>query len=138
MDHANLVRTIPRFVEDWDKAKFAKLELSEIDADVLFDGQQHPIQRARISYQLNYGELELPLRAVQELSILDRISDMDAKAYTFGLDAEPQSEIIIDAQTGTLRWDVLGKSILNEGKVLVGARLKASKPVSITTMRLDL
>ena len=134
----NLIRTISRLIVDWDKAKFAKLELSEIYAEVLFEGQQHPIQRARISYELNYGELGLPLSAVQELSILDGAADIDVKAFAFGEDLKPQSEIIVDEQTGTLRWDILGKSLLNEGKVLIGARLKASKPVSITTMRLDL
>lgn len=134
----NLVRTIPRFVEDWTKAKFARIELAEINANVLSNGQLFPITRARVSYELNYGEIELPLRAVQELSALDESFDHDASAYAFGADKELQSEIIIDAKSGDLRWDLLGKSLLNEGKVLIGAGLKASAPVSITTMRLDL
>jgi hypothetical protein len=134
----NLVRTIPRFVEDWTKAKFAKIELSEINATVLSDGRQYPILRARVAYELNYGEVELPLRAVQELSALDVTSDIAATAFTFGAENDIQSEIIVDTQTGDLRWDVLGKSLLNEGKVLIGAGLKASKPVCITTMRLGL
>lgn len=134
----NLVRTIPRFVEDWGQAKFAKIDLTEIHATVLSNGQQYPLMGARVAYELNYGEVELPLRAVQELSVLDVLSDLDAMAYAFGAGSEPQSEIIVDAQTGELRWDVLGKSLLNEGKVLIGAGLRASEPVSITTMRLDL
>jgi len=134
----NLVRTIPRFVEDWSKAKFAKIGIAEINATVVADGHQYPIRRAHVAYELNYGEIELPLRAVQELSALDVPSDLDGKAFAFGTGNEPQSEIIVDAQTGELRWDVLGKNLLNEGKVLIGAGLKASKPVSITTMRLDL
>jgi len=134
----NLVRTIPRFVEDWTKAKFAKIELADINATVLSDGRQYPILRARVAYELNYGEVELPLRAVQELSALDVTSDLGATALAFGAENEMESEIIVDTQTGDLRWDVLGKSLLSEGKVLIGAGLKASKPVSITTMRLDL
>ncbi len=134
----NLVRTIPRFVEDWSKAKFAKIDLAEINATVVANGHQYPIQRAHVAYELNYGEVELPLRAVQELSVLDVPSDLDSTAFAFGARNEPQSEIIVDAQTGELRWDILGRSLLNEGKVLIGAGLKASKPVSITTMRLDL
>lgn len=135
----NLVRTIPRFVEDWSKAKFAKIELAEINATVLSeDGQQYPIARAIIGYELNYGEVELPLRAVQELSALDAAHNLNATAFAFGAESEIQSEIIVDSQTGELRWDLLGKSLLNEGKVLIAAGLKASKPVSITTMRLDL
>lgn len=135
----NLVCSIPRYVEDWSKAKFAKVELAEIDASVLLEnGQQYPITGARIGYELNYGEVELPLRAVQELSALDVPSEFDAAAFSFAAGSETQSEIIVDTQTGELRWDLLGKSLLNEGKVLIGAGLKASKPVSITTMRLDL
>lgn len=134
----NLVRTIPRFVKDWCRVKFAKLELERIDASVLFEGQQFPILRARIEYELNYGEIELPLRAVQELAMLDSACGIDATAFDFGTGPEPQSEVIVDAHTAELRWDVLGKSLLNEGKVLIGGVLKASKPVKITTMRLDL
>lgn len=134
----SLVRTIPRFVEDWSKSKYAKIELAEINAWVVTDGECFPIQGARIGYELNYGEVELPLRAVQELSVLDMPSDQDAKAFMFGLENESQSEIIVDSQSGELRWDILGKSLLNEGKVLIGAALKASKPVAITTMRIDL
>jgi hypothetical protein len=134
----NLVRTIPRFVEDWTTAKFAKIELVEINATVISGDRQYPIKRVRVAYELNYGEFELPLRAAQELSTLDVLSDNDATAFAFGAGSETQSEIIVDTQTGDLRWDVLGKSLLNEGKVLIGAGLKANKPVSITTMRLDL
>jgi hypothetical protein len=134
----NLVRTIPQFVEDWNNAKFAKIDLLEIDADVLVAGNQYPICGARISYELNYGELELPLRAVQELAVLDGATAMDASVFVFGADVEPQSEVIVDEQTDSLRWDVLGRNLLNEGKVLIGASLRASKPVSITTMKLDL
>lgn len=133
----NLVRTIPRFVEDWSKAKFAKIELAEINAHIIFDGQLFPIEQVKISYELNYGEIELPLRAVQELSVLDGASDLDATAFSFGTGTEPQSEVIVDAQTGLLRWDVMGRSLLSEGRVLIGGQLKASKPVTITTMRLD-
>jgi hypothetical protein len=134
----NLVRTIPRFVEDWNKAKFAKIEPVKINATVISGGQQYPITRARIGYELNYGELDLPLRAVQELTTLDVHSGDDAVSFAFGVGHEPQSEIIVDTQTGDLRWDILGKTFLNEGKVLIGAKLKANKPVIITTMRLDL
>jgi hypothetical protein len=134
----NLVRTIPRFVEDWDKAKFSKIDLADINATVLSGDQQYPIERVRIAYELNYGEIELPLRAVKELSVLDVTSDLDAIAFAFGEGNEPQSEIIVGAQSGELRWDVSGKNLLSEGKVLIGARLKARKSVTITTMRLDL
>lgn len=134
----NLVRTIPRYIEDLNKEKFAKIELLEIDADVVVAGNQSPIYGARISYELNYGELELSLRAVQELAVLDGEHAMDASAFVFATDTKIQSEVIVDKKTGSLRWDVLGKSLLDEGKVLIGASLKASKPVSITTMMLDL
>lgn len=134
----NLIRTIPRFVTDWDKEKFAKLELAEINAMVVSDGEHYHIQRARIAYELNYGEIELPLRAAKELSVLDVPSDHDATAFAYGEIDHCRSEIIVDAQTGELRWDILGKSLLNEGKVLIGAGIKANKPVGITTMRLEL
>ena len=78
------------------------------------------------------------MRAVQELSTLDDAPPIDASVFSFGADVEIQSEIIVDGQTGSLRWDLVGKSFLNEGKVLISARLKASKPISITTMCLDL
>lgn len=132
------MRTIPRFVEDWTKAKFAKIELAEINATVLSDGLQYPILRAGVAYELNYGEVELPFRAVQELSALDVTSDLGATAFAFGSENDIQSEIIVDTQTGNLRCNFIGKSLLNEGKVLIGAGLKANKPMSITTMRLDL
>ena len=134
----NLVRTIPRFVDDWNKSKFAKVELAEINACVVTNGERLSIQGARIGYELNYGEVELPLRAVQELSVLDMPSDQDARTFMFGLKNESQSEIIVDAQSSELRWDILGKGLLNEGMVLIGVELKANKPVAITTMSLDL
>lgn len=134
----SLVRTIPRFVEDLSKAKFAKIDLAEINANVLADGREYLIQKARVAYELNYDEVDLPLRAIQELTLLDTSSDLDAMAYAFGSGNELQSEVIVDAQTGELRWDILGKSLLSEGKVLIGAGLNTSKPISITTMRLDL
>lgn len=134
----NLVRTIPRFVEDWGKSKYAKIEPKNINAWVFFNGEKLPIPHARLSYELNYGEVELPLRAVQELSKLDRESDGNASVYTYGSSNNLLSEIIVDESTGELRWDLLGKSLSGEGKVIIGAKLRASKPVSITTMRLEL
>lgn len=134
----NLVRTIPRFVQDWSRAKFVKIGVMEINASVVMDGQQIPIQGARVGYELNYGEVELPLRAVQELSVLDVPSDHDATAFVFGEGKEPQSEIIVDVLTGKLRWDILGKGMLSEGRVFIGATLKANQPVSITTVGIDL
>jgi hypothetical protein len=134
----NLVRTIPRYVQNWSEAKFAKIELQEINANILFNGKEYPIMGAKIGYELNYGEIELPLRAVQELTLLEGSSSDDASAFTFGLTDEPMSEIIVDAQSGYLRWDILGRNLLKEGKVLIGGGLKSSKPVCITTMRLDL
>lgn len=134
----NLVRTIPRYVGDWRTTKFAKIEISGKDAVVVAGGEHFPVGRVRIVYELNYGEIELPLRAVKELTVIDVLSDSDATTYVFGSEDEPQSEVIVDANSGELRLDILGASLLKEGKVLIGGGLKASKPVSITTIRLDL
>lgn len=134
----NLVRTIPRYIDDWDKAKFAKIELSEINAWILSDEKAHPVRGAYLSYELNYGELRLPLFAVKELSMLGNATDGNAIAFSFGSSGNSQSEIIEDAQTGHLRWDLLGKSFLDEGKVMIGAELKSNDPARITTMILDL
>lgn len=134
----SLVRAIPKFVEDWHKSKFCRVELAEIDAMVIATGITYPIQGAKLTYKLAHGELALPLRAVQELSMLDGKSDIDAKAFAFGAGTGTHSEVIVDLPTGNLRWDVLGKALLDEGKVLIGVSLWADGPVSITTMRLDL
>ncbi len=134
----NLVRTIPTFVKDWEKSKYARIEPKDVNAWVLSNGEKLPISRVCLSYELNYGEIVLPLRAAQELSRLDGESDGNASVYSYGTGDSPLSELILDENTDELRWDLLGKSLLGEGKVLIGAKLKASKPVSITTMRLDL
>lgn len=134
----NLIRTIPKLIKNWQKDKFAEITLAEVNADVIYGDQLFPIQSARISYELGYGEMELPLQVVQELSVLDRLSDMDAIVYSFGTKAANLSEVIVDVEADTLRWDLLCKGMLEEGKVLIGAELKASKPLSITTMRLDI
>jgi hypothetical protein len=134
----NLIRTIVKDVKNFSSSKFAKVELAKIDANVLTSAEEFPIQGAKITFELNYGEVQLPLRAVRELAAVDLPSSDDALAFIFGTQAETMSEVVVDSGSDTLRWDILGKQLLSEGKVLIGARLKASKPVSITTMRLDL
>lgn len=132
-----LVRTFTKYVEDWHLTKNAKIELVEIDADVLVAGVKYPISGAKILYQLNFGEFELPLRAVQELAVLDGAPGVDTRVFVFGPDAVSFSEVIADAVGDKVRWDVLGRNLLAEGKVLIGANLRASKPVSITSFGLD-
>jgi hypothetical protein len=134
----SFVRSLPRHIEDFSRAKFAKVGLVDIDAFLVVGGVEYPITGARLVLELNYGEQVLPLRAVQELSALDDQLVGDATAYDFGTGTDQLSEVIVDANTGELRWDLLARPLLNEGKVLIGGRLRASKPVSITTMRLDL
>lgn len=125
----NLVRTIPRYVKDWSTAKFAKIGLTQINATVMVNGQPYPIQKVNIVYELNYGEIQLPLRAAQELSTLDP-SELNATVFSFGASNEPQSEIIVDTESSNLRWDLICKSLQIEGKILIKAGLKASKPTS--------
>ena len=133
----NLIRTIVKDIKDFNHSRFAKVELAEINAKVFAHGQELPIAGAKISYELNYGEVQLPLRAVHELESLEGPSTDDALTFAFGTNTDTMSEIVVDSSSDTLRWDILGKHLLSEGKVLIGARLRASKPVSITTMRLD-
>jgi hypothetical protein len=120
------------------KSKYAKIEPKNVNAWVLFNGEKLSIPHARLLYELNYGEVDLPLRAVQELSKLDGESDGNATVCNYGSSDNLLSEIVVDERTGELRWDLLGKSLLGEGKVIIGAKLRVSKPVIITTMRLDL
>jgi restriction endonuclease len=134
----NLIRTVVKDVKDFSSARFAKVMLSKIDANVLTMTEELPIEGAKITFELNFGEVQLPLRAVHELSMLEAPSSDDVLNFVFGTRAEAMSEIVVDLNSDTLRWDILGNHLLGEGKVLIGARLKASKPVSITTMRLDL
>ncbi len=134
----NLIRTIVKDIKNFSNSKFAKVVLAEIDANVLTNAEEFPIEGAKITFELNYGEVQLPLRAVHELTALDAPSSDDALAFAFGTQAETMSEVVVDSGSDTLRWDILGKQLLSQGKVLIGARLKASKPVGITTMRLDL
>lgn len=134
----NLIRTIMNDVKDFNRSKFAKVILAEINANVLAGKEEFPIAGAKITYELNYGEVQLPLRVVHELAAVEAPSTDDALAFAFGTPTETMSEVVVDSGSDTLRWDILGKQLLDEGKVLIGARLKASKPVSITTMRLDL
>lgn len=133
----DLVRTIPRYVTDWDKGKFVSIGLIDIDAEVLLGDQFWPIEGARISYELNHGDVALSLLAVQELSNLLPDVSSDATVFAFGSSGQ-DSEIIVDEKSGNLRWNVLEKNLLGEGKVLIGAELRASKPVSITTMQVEL
>jgi hypothetical protein len=134
----NLIRTVVKEIHDFARYKFAKVELKHTNATVFTKTGMFPILGAKLSYELNYGEVQLPLRAIHELVALDTPNHDDAVAFTFGAGSEVLSEIVLDPDSDTLRWDILGRTLLGEGKVLIGARLKASKPVSITTMRLDL
>lgn len=133
----NLVRTIVKDVKDFSRSKFAKVELADINASVLAGAEEFPVIGAKITYELNYGEVQLPLRAVHELTALEGPPSEDALTFVFGTQGEAMSEVVVDGGSDTLRWDILGKYLLSEGKVLIGACLKANKPVSITTMRLD-
>jgi len=134
----NFVRSLPKYIEDFARAKYAKVGLVDIDAFLIVGDAEYPITGARLILELNYGEQELPLRAVQELNALDGQLIGNAMAYDFGTATDQLSEVIIDANSGELRWDLLARPLLKDGKVLIGAGLRAIKPVSITTMRLDL
>jgi hypothetical protein len=134
----NLIRSLPRYISDYSTAKFAKVGISEIEAVLVYESVEYPIKRAQVILQLNYGEDELTLRAVQELSALDLQPINGAIAYDFGTTENQLIEVIADAKSGNLRLDILGRPLLEEGKVVIGGGLRSSKPVSITTIRLDL
>jgi len=134
----NFIRSLPKYVDDFEKAKFMKFQLVEIDAWVVSDGHEYPITKAEMILELNYGEEELTLRGVQELVALDSQAVGEATAYDFGSQSGQLSEIIRDHETGDFRWDILGAPLLEDGKILIGGALRSSTPIRITTMRVDL
>lgn len=134
----NLVRSLPQHIKDLSKDKFAQFRLTEIDAWQLAGSDEIPVTAAELTIQLNFGEEELTLRGVQELTALDSQPVGEATAYNFGSKGDSLSEVIRDHGTGELRWDILARPLLDEGKVLIGGGLRSAVPVSITTMRLDL
>ncbi len=134
----NFIRALPKYVDDFSKAKFIKFQLIDINAYLIAKGGEIPITKAELVVELNYGEEELCLRGVQELRALDSQPIGEATAYDFGNKSGQLSEVIQDQDSGELRWDILAKPLLEEGKVLIGARLRSAQPVSITTMRLGL
>jgi hypothetical protein len=115
-----------------------KFNLVDIDAWLVVEGREFPITKAQLILELNFGEEELTLRGVQELRALDSQPIGEATAFEFGNGNAQLSEVIQDHESGELRWDVLGRPLLDEGKTLIGAALRSSKPVSLTSMRLDL
>ncbi len=48
------------------------------------------------------------------------------------------SEVIHDIEKDEFRWNIYSKTFLKEGMVLIGAKLKCDKPISITMMQLDI
>jgi Restriction endonuclease len=134
----NLIRSLPKYIDDFAKAKFVKFQLVDIDAWIVVGDEEFPITKAELILELNYGEEELTLRSMQELMALDSQAFGEATAYDFGSDSHQLSEVIQDHGSEEFRWDILAKPLLEEGKVLIGAGLRSSKPISITTMRLDL
>lgn len=134
----NFIRSLPKYVNDFAVDKFMKFQLVEIDAWLVVGAAEFPITKAEVTVELNYGEEELTLRGVQELVALDSHPVGDATAYDFGNAESQVSEVIRDHESGELRWDVIAKPLLSDGKVLIGAKLRSAVPVSITTMRLEL
>lgn len=134
----NFVRALPKYIDDFSKAKFMKFQLVDIDAWLVAEEMNFPITKAELIVELNYGEEELTLRGIQELRALDSQPIGEATAYDFGSKSDQLSEVIRDHESGELRWDILAKPLLEEGKVLIGGSLRSSQPVSITTMRLEL
>ncbi len=136
--HPNLIRTITGKINDFEKAKFAKVSLSEIGARVRTDLGEFDITGAELSYELNYGELPLPLISIREYRATDLLDHDNATAFTFGTQQTTLSEILLDQKTNVLRWDLIGEPLLSEGKIVIGGKLKARQPVGLEVMRLDL
>lgn len=134
----NFVCALPKYVGDFSKAKFTKFQLVQIDAWLVSEEGEYPITKVELVVELNYGEEEITLRGVQELRALDSQPIGEATVYEFGSKSDRLSEVIRDSGNGELRWDVLAKPLLEEGKVLIGGTLRSADLVSITTMRLDL
>jgi hypothetical protein len=134
----NFVRSLPKYIDDFAMAKVMRFQLIDIDAWLITEQGEYPITKAELIVELNYGEEELTLRGVQELKALDAQPIGDAIVYDFGSRNDQLSEVIQDHGSSELRWDILAKPLLEEGKVLIGCNLRSAQPVSITTMRLDL
>jgi hypothetical protein len=134
----NLIRTITGRIDDFEKAKFAKVGLEEINATVRTEFGDVEITRAELSYELNYGELPLPLISIKEHKATDFIDHQDAAAFRYGIGATTLSEILLDVRSNTIRWDLMAKPLLAEGKVVIGGRLRAREPVGIEVMSVEL
>lgn len=136
--HPNLIRTITGRIDDFAKAKFAKVSLADIRASVLTAQGTYDIVSAELSYEMNYGELPLPLVSVQEYVGTDAANHQNATAFGFGDSSALLSEVLLDQQTNNIRWDLIASPLLAEGKIVIGGRLRAKEPVEIRSMRLEL
>lgn len=98
--HPNLIRSLPKYVNDFAANKFIKFQLVDINAWLVVGAAEFPITKAQITLELNYGEDELTLRGAQEFVALDSQPVGDATIYDFGTSEIQLSELIQDHESG--------------------------------------
>ena len=117
--------------------KFAKFEFSVDGSYVISTEGRFPIASARFIYEFNQSVLKLPLSSIAILKCLEENSD-EATIYEYMNNRRKLSEVIHDIEKDEFRWNIYSKTFLKEGMVLIGAKLKSDKPISITMMQLDI
>lgn len=132
-----LIRTVCSKVTDFKNDKFAKFEFSVDGSYVITTEGRFPIASARFIYEFNQSVLKLPLSSISILKCLEENSD-EATIYEYMNNRRKLSEVIHDIEKDEFRWNIYSKTFLKEGMVLIGAKLKSDKPISITMMQLDI
>ena len=88
--------------------------------------------------ELNYQIIKLSELCIKYFESLSDSNSDNFITCIHSTDEKHLSRTIHNEQGDEIRWDILGKSLSKDGKVLIGARIRAKEPFSISMMSIDL